>query len=217
MNVDRLLEKYFKTSEQPVSIEVFDSDSIFGVYSDIVKLLNSHSEIELGVLQALSYCFYEVLDNVLTHSGKICGTVLLRYLKADNVIQILVADDGIGVQKSLSQNPKFRDVSEEEALALCLNDTVTDGKGMGFGLYSTARLIHNAGIRLDIHSGNSVLSYDGISTVVKNSDFWQGTIVYFEIHSNREIDPNDVVDGRTDCAEQFNETFIQDGDIDDLW
>ena len=31
------------------------------------------------------------------------------------------------------------------------------------------------------------------------------------------INPNDVVDGRTDCAEEFNETFLEDGGFDDLW
>lgn len=217
MNVDGLIDKYFKTSELPVSIEVFDSASIFEVYSDIVKVLKSYTEIEISVLQALSYCFYEVLDNVLTHSGKICGTVLMRYLQSDNVIKILVADDGVGIQKSLSVNPKHRDISEQEALALCLKDTVTDGKGLGFGLYTTARLVQDAGIRLEIRSGHSVLNYDGTSSSVTSTDFWQGTIVYFEIHSNREINPNDVVEGRTDCEEEFNETFLEDGGFDDLW
>ena len=46
-------------------------------------------------------------------------------------------------------------------------DGVTDGKGMGFGLYSTSRLVQNVGITLEIHSGNSMLVYDGVETVMK--------------------------------------------------
>ena len=51
-------------------IEVFDADTIYNTYNDIVGLLNSKPDIEISVLQALSYCFYEVLDNVLTHSER---------------------------------------------------------------------------------------------------------------------------------------------------
>ena len=217
MNIDGLLKKYFAQSDVAPTIEVFDKNSIYNVYTDIVKLLNSYSEIELGVLQALSYCFYEVLDNVLTHSEKICGTVLMRYLPSGNMIQVLVADDGIGVQKSLSANPVYSTITESDAVAACIKDKVTDGKGMGFGLYSTARLIKNAGIRLDIHSGKNVMSYDGIDVNVCECEYWQGTIVYFELYSNKDIDPNEVVDNRTDCAEQFNETFIDIDGIDNLW
>ena len=46
---------------------------------------------------------------------------------------------------------------------------------------------------------------------------WQGTIVYFELHSDKEIDPNDVVDNRTDCESQFNEEFCGEDELDNLW
>lgn len=70
MNVDKLIHKYFKGNQLSPTIEVFDNDTIYNTYTDIVKLLNGHPDIELTMLQGLSYCFYEVLDNVLTHSEK---------------------------------------------------------------------------------------------------------------------------------------------------
>ena len=112
-------------------------------------------------MQALSYCFYEVLDNVLTHSGKTCGTAISLYSPTKSMIQILVADDGMGIQQSLAQNPLYAQLSEPEAIEKSIQDSVTDGKGMGFGLYSTSRLIKNVGIRLEIHSGRHILVYDG--------------------------------------------------------
>lgn len=201
----------------PPTIEVFDNDTIYSTYTDIVQLLNSRPDVELSVLQALSYCFYEVLDNVLTHSEKRCGTVLMRYLPEDCKIQILVADDGVGVMKSLQTNPRYADISEEEAVKSCITDGVTDGKGMGFGLYSTSRLVRNAGITLKIHSGNSMLVYDGNSVEMKSIPKWQGTIVYFELYSDREINPNDVVDNRTDCEGEFNDQFAGEDELDNLW
>ena len=182
-----------------------------------IKSLTNYPDIELSVMQALSYCFYEVLDNVLTHSGKTCGTAISLYSPTKSMIQILVADDGMGIQQSLAQNPLYAQLSEPEAIEKSIQDTVTDGKGMGFGLYSTSRLIKNVGIRLEIHSGLHILVYDGKETHVHPSSSWQGTIVYFDIHSNREIDPNEIVDNRTDCESLYNETFTPIDDLEQLW
>lgn len=217
MNIDSLLNCYFKDSESQPLIEVFDNENIYNVYSDIVKSLNNYPDIELSVMQALSYCFYEVLDNVLTHSGKSCGTAISLYSPAKSMIQILVADDGMGIQQSLTQNPLYAHLTEAEAVEKSIQDTVTDGKGMGFGLYSTSRLIKNVGIRLEIHSGLHTLVYDGKETHVYSSPLWQGTIVYFDLHSNREINPNEIVDNRTDCESQFNEEFVSTDDLEQLW
>lgn len=104
-------------------------------------------EIETTVLQAMSYCFYEILDNVLTHSGKELGTVITHYDSVEHVLSFLVADDGIGVRASLSENEEYAQITEPEALKMCIKDVITDGKGMGFGLYSTSLLARDAGLR----------------------------------------------------------------------
>lgn len=217
MNVDKLLQRYFTDSKRQPMIEVFDHDSIYNTYRDIVQLLNGYPDIEVSVLQALSYCFYEILDNVLTHSERKCGTAIMRYLEEENRIQILVADDGVGITTSLRNNPIYANISEEEAIKRCIEDGVTDGKGMGFGLYSTARLIKNVGITLEIHSGSSKLIYDGENIDILKVQEWNGTIVYLELHSDKDIDPNNVVDNRTDCESQFNEEFYKEDELDNLW
>ena len=90
--------------------------------------MTQHIEIETTVLQALSYCFYEIHDNVLIHSGKELGTVITHYDAANHVLSFLVADDGIGVRESLSENEKYAEISESEALRICVKDAITDGK-----------------------------------------------------------------------------------------
>lgn len=217
MNIDKLIKKYFSDIEKPPTIEVFDESTIYCTYTDIVQLLNNYPDIELSMLQGLSYCFYEILDNVLTHSEKKCGTVLMSYQPNKHTVQILVADDGIGIRRSLAQNPKYENITESDAIAQCICDGVTDGKGMGFGLYSTSRLIDNVGITLEIHSGTHVLIYNGDTQQIKETTDWQGTIIFFELHSNKEIDPNVVVDNRTDCETQYNESFCEEDELDNLW
>ena len=217
MNVDGFIRTYFQNDYQLSKIYVFDSESIHPVFTEIVNLLKRSPEIELGVLQALSYCVYEIMDNVLTHSNKVCGTLITRYDKQESTIQILVADDGVGVRASLAENPIYKDISEQEAIEKCVQDRVTDGKGMGFGLYSTACLMRNVGLRFEILSGVSKLIFDGKNMTVTETDHWQGTVVYMELHSDKEINPDAVLEYRTDAESQFNEMFLDTDSLKDLW
>lgn len=217
MNLTTLLKQYFSSTDNDVTIDVFDEKNIYDVYQRVVGVLNQYIDIETTVLQAMSYCFYEMLDNVLTHSGKELGTVITHYNHRNHVLSFLVADDGIGVKASLSENDKFADITESEALRMCIKDTITDGKGMGFGLYSTSLLARNAGLRFEIRSGeHTMLMQDGKETTT-DSDFWQGTIVYLQLCTNKEINPAEVVANRTNVVAQYNETFLNDNELKELW
>ncbi len=216
MDVAFLLKQYFGESND-ISIDVFDAHTLNDVYAQVLKTLTSHFEIELSILQSLSYCFYEMLDNVHIHSGKPLGTAITHFDKENNVLRVLVADDGMGIRASLSENPKYHSLSEDGALRICLQDSVTDGKGMGFGLYATSRLVKNAGVRFVLHSGNhKLVEENGQTTVVRNG-FWQGTIVYMEIRTSLDINPNDVVENRTSIEDEYNESFIGSEELESLW
>ena len=216
MNVDTLLHQYFPKAWN-VCIEMFDEKNIQQVYRRLVEVLIHQPEVETSLLQAMSYCFYEVMDNVLIHSGKTVGIVITNYSEEQHLIQILVADDGMGIQASLAQNNEYSSITEPKALEYCIKDKVSDGKGLGFGLYSTSRLINTAGHKLIIRSGNHTLSANGDMQIAE-SEPWTGTIVYFELRSNMDIDPSSVVDHRTDPAEEFNELFLEDDPgLDKLW
>lgn len=41
--------------------------------------------------------------------------------------------------------------------------------------------------------------------------------MYFELCSDKEIDPNSVLENRTDAESEFNEEFLEGDDIDNLW
>ncbi len=216
MDVAFILDKYFKGTTD-VSIDVFDAQTLNAVYRDVINAMTSHFEIEVSVLQALSYCLYEMMDNVHIHSGKPLGTAMTHYDDERKVLRILIADDGMGIRASLAENEKFKDITEAEALRLCLEDTVTDGKGMGFGLYTTSRLVNSIGKEFILHSGShKLIIQDGSTSVIENG-FWQGTLIYMEIGTGEEIDPNQIVDHRADAAEEYNEAFVETGELESLW
>ena len=216
MNVDTLLHQYFPKAGN-ACIEMFDDQNIQQVYRRLIDVLIHQPEVETSLLQAMSYCFYEVMDNVLIHSGKTVGIVITNYSEEQHLIQILVADDGMGIQASLAQNDEYSSITEPKALEYCIKDKVSDGKGLGFGLYSTSRLINTAGHKLIVRSGNHTLSANGDMQITESAP-WSGTIVFFELRSNMDIDPSSVVDHRTDPAEEFNELFLEDNTgLEKLW
>lgn len=217
MNLSILIKQYFSPVNDDITIDVFDEKNIYDVYQRVIGVLTQHVDIETTVLQAMSYCFYEILDNVLTHSGKELGTVLTHYDSANHILSFLVADDGIGVQASLSENTEYAGISEPDALRICIKDAITDGKGMGFGLYSTSLLARDAGLVFEVRSGKHTMQVQDGAEETEESDFWQGTIVYLQLHTNKEINPADVVANRANAAAQYNETFLNDNELTELW
>lgn len=217
MNVSTLIKQYFVSHSDDVAIDVFDEKNIYAVYQRVIETLTRHINIETTLLQALNYCFYEILDNVLIHSGKELGTVITYYNQEGHTLSLLVADDGQGIRNSLAENAKYANLSEPEALEMCIRDSVTDGKGMGFGLYTTSLLIRDAGLRFDIRSGTHTLRLQEGMPVIIESDLWQGTIVYMQLRTDKEIDPEKVVANRTNAAAQYNEKFLNDNELEELW
>ncbi len=129
-----------------------------------------------------------------------------------------MADDGIGIRASLSENKDYADISEADALSACIKDHVTDGKGMGFGLYSTSMLIDNAGVSFMIHSGNTAMQYINGNTMTTIATNWQGTIVYFELKSDVDMQPNEILGNRVDAESEYYDQFMDtDDNIDNLW
>ena len=217
MNLSTLIKQYFPSKGEDITIDVFDEKNIYDVYQRVVGVLTQHIEIDTTVLQAVSYCFYEILDNVLIHSGKDLGTVITHYDAVNHVLSFLVADDGIGVRESLSENEKYAEIGEAEALRICVKDAITDGKGMGFGLYSTSLLARDAGLKFEVRSGEHTLILQGGDEAISESEFWQGTIIYLQVQTNKEINPAEVVANRTNVAAQYNETFLNDNELEELW
>lgn len=70
---------------------------------------------------------------------------------------------------------------------------------MGFDLYATARLMKNIGLQFILHSGHQKLIYKNGKTEVTENGLWQGTIVYLELQTATNINPNDVVNYRTNA------------------
>lgn len=63
---------------------------------------------------------------------------------------------------------------------------------------------------------HKLIDKDGDISIVQNG-LWQGTIVYMEICTNIDVNPNDVVENRTDIEAEFNEPFLESDELNILW
>ena len=70
---------------------------------------------------------------------------------------------------------------------------------------------------LVIYSDGKNLYWGQEGKKVEDSPYWQGTAIFLELRSDICIDPDKVVDYRTDCADQYNDMFGQEHSLDDLW
>lgn len=195
----------------------FNEDSIYDVYAKVSKDLLSFVNMELGVLQAFSYCLYELADNVLNHSGEVSGKLKIQYYDKDSSLIVSVIDKGIGIWKSLSNANEYKHISEDEALKKCIQDGVTDGKGKGFGLYSTYLLIKNTAGLMSISSGHYALLYTKKEISVSASQFYHGTKVHLEINTNIDLPANKILADRADGENEFNDCFLMVSPFSNLW
>jgi len=165
-------------------IKTFDKDTIYELQDNINRIFLNNLHVDRQMLQMLYYCLNEILDNVLVHSTKPNGFACAQLFPSKNKIRLIICDTGIGIHKSLTSNSKYQNISEQETLNLCIKKGVTDGEGIGFGLFASSEFIkENAGEML-IYSGNNFLKNSKKEFEIFKSNFWQGTIVFLQINTN---------------------------------
>lgn len=158
-----------------------------------VDTISSLCECESGVLDSISWCINEVMDNVLTHSECSEGYVMAQLHPTTNHVAFCVYDSGIGIFNSL-RNSKHHPRKEIDALTLAIQEGVGDGKGQGnglFGLYES--VLRNSGILSLTSGGSSIMltengSINKFEFVPFLSYSAKQTIVDFQLNLNKQID-----------------------------
>ena len=190
MNVTFLLKQYFHGAED-VSIDVFDKQTMREVYHQVCSTIENYHIKGENLYQATCLCLYDILYNSIRQSADHPAVVLTHFDKEKTILRILVADDGIGIRKSIAKYLLRYIPEEKEALKICLETN-------WIGVYTTSCILKGIGIDLTIHSDNyKLISKNGCTEIIE-TDFWQGTIVYIEIETSRNL-PSDFLCDLTDA------------------
>lgn len=132
----------------------------------------------------VSEVFAELALNAVQHSFSPIGAYgfiqFYEFAEAQRFICV-VADGGIGIRRSLEQNPDVRDrVSYDwDAIELAVRERVsgTGDKTRGIGLYGVAEDMRNPGRSLIIHSGiGSLQITERVETSARRTTLFPGTL-----------------------------------------
>ncbi|SHJ04712.1 protein of unknown function [Anaerovibrio lipolyticus DSM 3074] len=161
-----------------------------------IDSISQRIECESGVLDSLTWCINEVMDNVLTHSECNKGYVMGQLHDRSKHIAICIVDTGIGIYNSL-KNTKHHPKKGIDAISLSLQEGVGDGQGQGNGLFGLYKIVKENRGRLSITSGNSSFMLYGDDTkkferlpYIDNKR--PGTVVDFQIDLGHEVSLSSV-------------------------
>lgn len=209
--------------EEPLTIGCYDRgvDTLthsvwrYDTESDAQKLTNMYMEAltdqvhcEEGVIDAITWCLYEVMDNVFAHSHAGSGYVMMQLHKTERRCVIAVADTGIGIPRSLYEGGAapievLRDPSASIGFALEQGATSKGGSHQGNGLYGLRRAVEINGGALNVTSGRGRWEYrDGeirltndYSRVMPDSQDNQSTLVDWQLECSRKVRIDEALGG----------------------
>lgn len=168
-------------------------DQVGNLSQAFIDTISHTAECEVGVLDGISWCINEVMDNVLTHSETNEGFIMAQFHPQTQHIAFCVCDTGIGIYQTLSAS-KHRPKTELDALSFAIQEGIGDGKGQGNGLYGLYQIVRRNGGRLSLTSGHSsIMLHDNgelekFNCIPCISDQLRGTIVDFQIDTQKSID-----------------------------
>ena len=169
-----------------VPCEHFDSED------DIERLANQMQErfqTELAgygsILESCHMVYSELATIVAKHAESAGGYVLAQQYnyRSGPIVEIAVADCGIGIKTSLQKNGKHKQMlSDAEAIELAVKEGVSslDDRHRGYGLYYVSDNVKRHNDRsMTIRSGHGTMMLQGNGTVTKSdrSSIYSGTIV----------------------------------------
>ncbi|EKY28059.1 MULTISPECIES: ATP-binding protein [Clostridium] len=196
LNKETVVNNYRYSSEgRFVEITNFDNTNSIELVNEVMKIFRNNLELEESVFKMLNYCFFEVVDNVQNHAdSNIGGFLVAQRYPTGRKLCISIIDCGKGIYRSLTENDKseYSNLTEEEAISYCIRESVTNGKGMGNGLYHTTRFIELNDGKLMIYSGNKKLIIENNEKEIRDIPYFNGTIVSLQIEMDNEVRLEDI-------------------------
>lgn len=171
-----------------------DAQKLTNMFMDA---LTDQVQCEEGVIDAITWCLYEVMDNVFAHSHATCGFVMMQLHKERRKCVIAVGDTGIGIQRSLAESrvaplDVLRDPSAAIEFSLQQGATSKGGAHQGNGLYGLRRTVEVNGGELNVTSGWGRWQ-NRAGKVSMNTDRYRAL-------PDQEMHQSTLVDWQLDCS-----------------
>jgi anti-sigma regulatory factor (Ser/Thr protein kinase) len=134
-----------------------DPNQASALARQVVSALEHRIVCQTGVLEALSLCLYEALDNVFEHSNASSGYFMGQIHQRNAQLTMSIVDAGIGARQSF-EGSRHRPATDFDALTLAIQSGVSrTGDKRGNGLYFLHETAQQNGGRLVLKSGTGNL------------------------------------------------------------
>lgn len=129
------------------------------------------------VMRAIENSFREIIRNVFEHSGSDNATYCVQYWPSQDEVEICISDRGVGIATSLSEEAKFANLNDDDALLMCLMPGVSaralrnkkkashqrsDWDNAGYGLFFCKEIFGNLGHFGLVSNRAGILVRDGV-------------------------------------------------------
>ena len=157
------------------------------VAGEMIDIFQTDMTGYASLLQPCHLVFSELADNSLAHSGSHAYVLAQKFeYPHGTMIDITVGDGGVGVSRSLAENPAYRSrlSSNEWALSLALQDgvSVTGDPSRGFGLGHVKGELAAPGRSLIMRSsGELAYRTQGRAPIFRECGASVGTLVHSQI------------------------------------
>lgn len=201
----------------PQNIAEYDALSRVWVYFDhkqanymtnaYIDTIRRRIVCQPGVLEALEWSLYEVLDNVMQHARTAQGFVMMQLHPQSHRLAFAVADAGQGVQRSLAMSEIYKPASAFDALTMAIKEGVTRDKveNQGNGLFGLFRIIEQNNGRLQMRSGRGMMRLQGNRITGSNE-----AVILSRENPGTFLDVQMAVDRRVSMNEVFNYRHVND-------
>lgn len=205
-------EEFFQrhnASGRFLEVSHITKENALDTVNKIIKILEEQTESSTGVIECLSFCLWEVVDNIDIHAkSPIGGYTVAQYYPQKKFIEIIIVDTGRGIHSSLTKNPEYKDLSEEEAISKSIEQETTSGDGRGNGLYYTVEYIKENNGEFILYSGNYKLELKNGNMRTKGGPHWQGTLICIKINTDIPINMNNIFGAEIPTSiEEFDDFF----------
>ena len=176
----RRFDKPNPKSANPYVMQFLNTGECDSVTDKVINSVLRSAKLSRQHIAALEWAVSEITDNVINHSqSPVGGFAIFNKLRNTNIIEITVADCGIGVSRTLG----IKD--EAEAVAQAIQEGVTRNKqtNQGNGLYGSYKLAcaSNGIFILKSRHGNLYVTKTGETHIKLENVPFHGTIVVCQI------------------------------------
>lgn len=158
----------------------------------IRKLLARTMSLSQGARERVDFCVGEIIDNVVQHSqASAPGIVGAQYYPQVGYADICIADGGVGIAKTMAENPAYRGLTDDELLMKAFEHRTgqwfenavfgTNRVSAGEGLASLAETVCGLGGHVWVVSRETSLEMDKDGPMRTSGLTYPGTVIVIRV------------------------------------